>query len=81
MLVVEQEKIAVKDGLPLRLSFSPQAIREHFGDSPAVQALSNEKLASVAESILSGDELYAVFHRLLVEALVSAGLTEDQIGG
>jgi len=57
----------------LRLSFTPDAIREHFdtGDSYSliVGDLTDEELAEVGEFALGSPVLYKIFHELLVDGL------------
>lgn len=54
----------------LRLSFTPDAIREHFdvGDTYAtiVEGMTDEELAEVGEFALGSPVLYKIFHELLV---------------
>ena len=70
-LKTRTEEIASYAGLPLRLSFEPQAIREHFEDDPdygaSVAAATDEQLAHIGMVALESDRLYEVFHELLCE--------------
>lgn len=57
----------------LRLSFEPQAIREHFeGDegplADLVAIARDEDLRRIGESAITYDSLYRVFHEALVYA-------------
>jgi hypothetical protein len=56
----------------LRLSFTPDAIREHFeGDEPdPTEGMTDEELADVGRSALCDDILYREFHQALVAVLV-----------
>ena len=64
----ETEEVVAVDGLPLRLSFTPDAIREHFegGDYASVDKMSDEELAQVGATALTDDGLYRAFHEALV---------------
>lgn len=55
----------------LRLSFTPDAIREHFeGDEPdPTEGMTDEQLAEVGRTALTDDMLYDAFHGALVWAL------------
>ena len=58
--------------IPLRLSFTPTAIREHFeGDEefPEVEDMADGDLAEVGYDALVDDRLYETFHEVLVDAL------------
>lgn len=67
------EETVVVDGLALRLSFHPDAVREHFGGDEdyeaVIEAMSDEEVASLAERALTSDALYRTFHEVLVGAL------------
>lgn len=68
------EDFPVVGGLPLRLSFTPDAIREHFdgdddGISEKVESMTDDQLAEVGASALMDDRLYGVFHEVLCDAL------------
>ncbi|MGV8845789.1 hypothetical protein [Tessaracoccus sp.] len=64
------ENVAYIDGLPLRLSFEPSAIREHYEDSDVdVSALTDEQLALVGANALGEDNLYRAFHDALTITL------------
>jgi hypothetical protein len=66
------EPTTTVDSLPLRLSFEPDAIREHFdGDAEFafVADLSDDELAAVGASALGDDRLYQAFHLALVDAV------------
>lgn len=72
LAVVRTETIPESNGLPLRLSFSPDAIREHFDDDPEgalVASLDDATLAAIGEAALSDDALYEAFHQSLTAAL------------
>jgi len=59
-------------GIPLRLSFVPNAIREHFEDDqafPEVEDMTDADLAEVGFEALAADRLYETFHEVLVDAL------------
>ncbi len=65
-----QETFPVINSLPLRLSFVPDAIRDHFdGSSPGIEHLTDAQLELVGEYALNSDTLYAAFHEVLKEAL------------
>lgn len=68
------EEVVTADGLALRLSFEPQAIRDHFdSDDPnPTTNLTDEQLARVGEIALQDDRIYEAFHRALDEALREA---------
>ena len=73
-LTVMQEDTAVYGGLPLRLSFHPDAIREHFeddgtGTAAKVAAATDADLAAAAADAVADDELYELFHELLTDAV------------
>lgn len=53
------------------VSFSPQAIREHFeGRKPDPTAgMTDDELRAMGEYAISSDALWELFHELLVEAL------------
>lgn len=63
-----RESFPVVDGLPLRLSLVPDAIREHYADSTDVQRMSNTQLHAIASRVLTSDAFYADFHNALTEA-------------
>lgn len=63
------ETYDVVDGLPLRLSFSVQAIREHFGDGDDLTGLDDEALRTIASYALADDLLYRTFHDVLDAAI------------
>lgn len=52
-------------GLPLRLSLTPRAIREHFEDISRVQRLGERTLVLVGEHVLTSDDFYRAFHAAL----------------
>lgn len=67
------EQFPTLHGVPLRLSFIPEAVREHFADDDsdvarAVAAMSEADLIQVASAALRDDRLYEAFHAALVEA-------------
>jgi hypothetical protein len=65
----------------LRLSFHPDAIREHFDedeDYPEFESATDEQLAEIGSAALSYDYLYEVFHRILVTAAIDTGLVEEE---
>lgn len=64
------EKIVTWDGVPLRLVFCPDAIRQHFADDPRVLALSREKLLEIGASALDNGWLYDSFDTVLREAVL-----------
>lgn len=55
----------------LRLSFTPDAIREHFQDDEPdpTEDMTDEQLAEVGRTALTDDGLYRAFHDALVWAL------------
>lgn len=61
------------NGLPLRLSFAPDAIRQHFESDkeiePLLDAMTDDELKDVGEAALADDRLYAVFHEILCDAV------------
>lgn len=64
--------------LALRLTFSPTAIREHFGDSNEVEDLSREVLLQVGSLALQDDRIYAAFNLALRDAMIEvAGFDPD----
>jgi len=75
----EEILVAAPDGVnvdwgtdvSLRLSFAPDAIREHFeADEPDPTAgMTDEQLRAVGEAALTSDLLYREFHDALVWAL------------
>lgn len=70
------EQITHIGGLPLRLSFEPDAIREHFDADDGfehVESMGDTDLAAVGETALCDDRLYRVFHEVLVSALTEHG--------
>ena len=73
------ERFPVVGGLPLRLSFAPDAIREHFEDDHEdprrreVEAMSDEQLERVGARALTDAGLYRAFHEALILALVEEG--------
>lgn len=70
---VEEHEIEVPEAIPsdLRLSFTPDAIREHFeGDEPdPTEGLTDEQLAEVGRMALTDDGLYRAFHDALTWAI------------
>lgn len=66
--------------IPLRLSFTPTAIREHFEDDqafPEVENMTDADLAKVGYDALVDDRLYETFHEVLVDALRTRRDTSD----
>lgn len=65
------ETFPVVDGLPLRLSFTPDAIREHFDsdDEFDVDSMTDEQLGEVGSIALQDDGLYRAFHEALEWAM------------
>lgn len=72
-ITVVGEQVVVAGGLPLVLSFEPEAVIQHFEDDPAfsqlIEGLSREELATVGYAALVSDALYETFHAVLVAAL------------
>jgi hypothetical protein len=64
------ESFPVVRGLPLRLSLVPDAIRDHFDTSDAVESLTDDELMNVGEEVLDSQEFYDAFHAALVSAFV-----------
>ena len=65
----------------LRLHFGPDAIRQHFDadireDYQRVAEASDDVLREVGWAALNNDELYRVFHEVLVSAAAEMGLIE-----
>lgn len=60
----------------MRLSFSPEAIREHM-DCEAVEHLPDDVLMRVADAALSDSRLYDVFHEVIIDALAEEGIEID----
>lgn len=78
-LVYKQETVPELCGLPLRLSVSPTAIREHFETSLRVLNMSDQKLAEIGAAVLQDDELYEAFNLALREAFEDlAGFDPDE---
>jgi hypothetical protein len=72
MISKQTEEVTVVGGLPLRLSFEPEAIRQHF-ESVCVTDMdffSDETLAQIAAIALQDDELYAAFNSVLRSAFI-----------
>lgn len=65
------ETFPLVDSIPLRLSFTPEAIREHYedGDGAELEDLSDAMLAKAGSYALSDDGLYRAFHEALEAAL------------
>jgi hypothetical protein len=68
------EKVITLHGIPLRLSFEPSAIRDHFGDCEAVQNMTDAELAEVGYAALCDDFIYGEFNNALRAAF------EDEFG-
>ena len=74
------ERVPVVDGLPLRLSLEPDAIREHFEYSDRVQSLSDEQLMDIGAIALCDDRLYRGFNLALRAAILrNEGFDPDLI--
>ena len=69
-MIVEakQEETVFVDGMPLRVDFSPEAIRQHF-DKRRVDQLTDEQLLQVGQAALWSDDLWACFHEILCQAV------------
>src|SRR5688572_233544 len=67
------------DGVtPLRVSFCPDAIRQHFDDNPVIETLTDAQLLDIGDRALADDEVWAAFHTSLVRAAAAmTGLPED----
>ena len=65
--------------IPLRVSFEPQAIREHFEgcDPDPTKEMSDEHLAQIGEYALQADSLWVVFHEVLLEAMAEVPSVEE----
>jgi hypothetical protein len=75
----KQETVTVVGGLPLRLCFSPTAIREHF-TSGECDSLTDAQLAHVGYLALQSDVLYAAFHETIRAAVQEvAGFDPDAV--
>ncbi|NUS02064.1 MAG: hypothetical protein HOV97_05815 [Nonomuraea sp.] len=75
MARIEAEDFPVVDGLPLRLSFTPEAIREHFeADDLNLDEVDDETLMAVGAAALQDDLLYRAFHDALTWALSEHGI-------
>lgn len=74
-MIVEakQEETVFVDGMPLRVDFSPEAIRQHF-DKRRVDQLTDEQLLQVGQAALWSDDLWACFHEILCQAV------EEELG-
>lgn len=59
------EKVTRIDRIPLRLSFEPDAIREHFDGEPTIDGASDEELYDIAARCLEDDELCHAFNAAL----------------
>ncbi len=68
------EEIVVWRGLPLRLVFCPDAIRQHFNEDPRVLSLPRETLLEIGAAALDDNALYAAFNKALCTAI------EEQCG-
>jgi hypothetical protein len=77
-----QPLVGQRDMRPdLALWFTPAAIREHFdggdpGDYPGIEAATDEELEEVGAWCLSQDTLYRLYHSLLIDAAIDAGLVK-----
>lgn len=80
-LVIYITEHEVPEAIPwdLRLSFTPDAIREHFeGDDPdPTEGLTDEQLADVGRHALTDEGLYDAFHESLTWALDSDETKEN----
>lgn len=70
---IRPEGVDYLGDLPLRLSFGPDAIREHYedceeGDDPTV-GLTDDDLAQIGEWALNDQCLYEAFHNALESAI------------
>lgn len=65
------ETYPVVDALPLRLSFTPAAIRQHFDDDEDydLDGATDEQLARAGATALNDDGIYQAFHQALAAAL------------
>lgn len=61
----DTEVYPVVDHVLLRLSVTPEAVREHYADSALVRGMTDAELARVGEHVVTSDELYDAFHRCL----------------
>jgi len=66
------EEVIIYRGEPLRLSFEPNALREHFQDCGRaglqLVALSDERLAEIGLAALASDVLETAFNSALRDA-------------
>lgn len=60
--------------IPLRVSFEPQAIRDHFEgcDPDPTKELTDAQLSQVGEYALSAENLWTTFHEILLDAINDA---------
>jgi hypothetical protein len=65
----KQERVPVFRDEPLRLAFSPNAIRQHFAGNELVAGLSDEELLEIGWEALEDDETLESFHSVLVRAV------------
>lgn len=65
------ETFPVQDGLTLRLSFDPVAIREHYEDDEddPTAGMTDEQLQRAGAVALTDDSLYEAFHHALDGAI------------
>lgn len=67
---IVEERTPVVGSLPLRLSFSPDAIREHYADEDGkIEGLTEEQLCQVGMTALTDDLVYSAFHEALERAI------------
>lgn len=79
-LATVNEEIVLLDGLPLRLSFEPLAVRQHFWDIPEIVQLSDAKLAEIGAAALEDDGMYKAFHACLCLAVQEVcGFDPDEL--
>jgi len=72
-ITTASEEFPVVFGLPLRLSFTPDALREHFEIDeemePLLDRLSEDEIAEAGAIALQDDRLYETFHEVLCDAI------------
>lgn len=55
----------------LALWFTPQSIKDHFNNSDAIEALTDEQLVEIGTTALNDNLLYAAFHEALTAAAIA----------
>lgn len=64
------ETYPVVDGSPLRYSFVPEAIREHFPDNQLIQSMEDATLEKIGAHVLDQDGFNHAVHVALVGAVM-----------